>query len=232
MYSDGQLVAYVDDDALPIPMWLSSLYRCYSSTNAAAVGGPVIASRKSERARLDHSSFLHAIPLAIFNEDTYQTGRIYRSGLVTENWDSRGSGVRQVDSLVGTNMSYSRDWLEKVGLFDERINSLRDETDVCLSLTTAGGKILFSHDAPVYHKVSAEGWPAKRQYRKYFDDFYFLSKHAACFNPIRFFARESLFLLYLLARSLPFGSKSEEYKYALRGRLDAYRRFGRLIPAP
>lgn len=223
--SKGQFVAFVDDDALPSPRWLTTLYSCYVRTDAAAVGGPVVVSRQSERAQLSHNHLLHAVLLTILHDDTYDVGRICKSGLVTENWDSVGRGVQQVDCLLGTNMSFSRDWLAKVGFFDEAISSLRDETDLCLRIVRKSGKILFAYDALVRHKVVAEGWPPKRQYKKYLDDFYFLAKHYRFFYPISFAIRETLFLLYLVALSVPFSPHWNAHKYALRGRIDAYRRF-------
>jgi glycogen(starch) synthase len=225
-HADGEIVAFIDDDAVPVKHWLSSLVRCYMEYNPAGVGGPVTATTDSERSSDNayNQWFIRSTFLTIMREDVYGVGRIYRSGLVTQNWELLKSGVQIVQSLIGTNMSFRRIWLDRIGPFDESISTfgVGDETDLCLRVLERGGVILVTSDAKVYHKLSQKGTPTLRRYYSYFSEFYLITKHMKYFSIPKVLTREFLIILYLIVMCASRSGNNAEWRYALRGRLDAY----------
>lgn len=229
-HARGEILAFIDDDAIPSKDWLSHLVRHYLEGNLAGVGGPVITSTCSKRATASmyNNSYVYAAYKVLLNEDTRSFGRVLPSGLVTENWGAAIAGVHKVEGLIGTNMSFRKSWFYRVGNFDEFISSygLRDETDFCLRIVENGGTLVLDSEAIVFHKLSPKKTSSIRLYYSYYTDFYFLMKHKNFFALPKLLVRETLTLSYLTLRSLSNFKGDGGWNYALRGRIDAYRDFG------
>jgi GT2 family glycosyltransferase len=225
-FCSGDIVVFIDDDALPAQNWLLALRNCYLSKKPAAVGGPVISTVNSSRISPDKykNSLIRIIFKKLLREDTLDIGRFFSSGLVTENWDIIPRKNLEVQNLLGTNMSFDRKWIKTVGTFDEFIDScgVRDETDLCLRVVENGGKILYCPEVLVYHKLSPKSESSKRLYFKYFTDFYFLFKHRRFLSMSHFLMKETLLFGYLIYKSKPIKGKKNPWTYALRGRIDGY----------
>ena len=126
------LVAFIDDDAVPEPDWLDRLVAGFSNPEVAAVGG--------------------------FIRD--QSGVTYQHQVIIANrlGDARScappappTGVGEFLSPTGTNVCLRRDCLAEIGGFDEAITYFLEETDVNLRLIERGWSITFVPDAEVHH---------------------------------------------------------------------------------
>ncbi len=135
----GDIVAFIDDDAVPEPEWLADLLTGYDSEEVAATGGTV------------------------FNHTGYEFQCRYISGsrLGNANWAQTGPadlynfpGSLTLPYLMGTNSSFRRSALLQIGGFDEEYEYYLDETDVCLRLIDRGYVIRQLPNAFVHHKFA------------------------------------------------------------------------------
>lgn len=229
--SIGEIVAFIDDDAVATTSWVSSLQNAYAQHGIAGVGGPVMPLGHSDRRRhaTYSSPFVRALFRVVIHEDPgnpSKVGMVYPSGAIVANYHTLVDQPRFIDAFMGTNMSFRKSWLVTIGLFDEHISAygIRDETDVCLEIVERGGRLLYVPNAIIYHKMSQrkDSTVPVQLYQTYFTDFYFLCKHRAHFSMARFLVRECILMAWLLSKSLFKLSGGRAWKYALRGRLDAY----------
>jgi glycosyltransferase involved in cell wall biosynthesis len=148
----GEVVAFIDDDAVAAPDWLERLAECYADPEVVGVGGTV-------RPRFEEGR-----PPWFPEEFDWVVGCTH-SGMPV-----RRSAVR---NLVGANMSLRREALEEVGGFSHdlgRIGSLPvgcEETDLCIRVgeRRPGQAILYDPEAVVDHSV-----PPSRGRARYFVD--------------------------------------------------------------
>lgn len=126
----GEVVCYIDDDAIAQPGWLSSILSLYADPAVGGVGGPV----------MDMAGRLTMGKNAVAPD-----GRWFdvARGESTE-------GLSQV--MVGCNMSFRREALRKIGGFDPYFRYHQDETDACLGVLHAGYRILYHEGAVVWHE--------------------------------------------------------------------------------
>jgi glycogen(starch) synthase len=133
----GDLIAFIDDDALPEPNWLEQAVPEFADAEIAGVGGSV----------LDHTGI------------TLQ----YRYSASTRFGDPQFSfdvpfelccvpGASTFPYLQGTNALFRRDRLIEIGMFDETFDFYLDETDVCCRLVDAGWRLRQLPNAVVHHK--------------------------------------------------------------------------------
>jgi GT2 family glycosyltransferase len=116
----GDIVAFIDDDAVALTNWVENLVKCYDN-NIAAAGGKVV---------LKNPPF-HKILIALNQE--------------------QGNDERLVDFLVGCNMSFRKNNLLDVGLFNPSIDYGNDETELAIRLVSKGYKIKYCPTAVVKH---------------------------------------------------------------------------------
>jgi glucosyl-dolichyl phosphate glucuronosyltransferase len=136
----GELLLFLDDDALPAPGWLESYVEAFRDPRVGAAGGPV------------EPIFDGALP-------AWLDGRFlpYLSA-----WD-RGPGVVPLvynELPRGANMAFRRktfalygDFLEQLGRKGASLRSC-EEIEYCLRLERAGEKILYLPTASVRHHVA------------------------------------------------------------------------------
>lgn len=132
----GEIIAFLDDDAVPEPDWLDRLVGGLCDAAIAAVGGFI----------RDHNgiNFQHRIVIADrFGDAEYD-----------DRWRGPVGPGRYV-SPTGTNIALRRDALIAIGGFDEYYAYFLDETDVNLRLFDNGRKLALIPDAEVHHKFSA-----------------------------------------------------------------------------
>ena len=140
----GDIVVFLDDDAVPRPGWLDALRRPYDDPGVFGVGGRAVAAWP-HGVRPDH------LP----PELDWIVGCSYR-GLPEE----RGP----VRNLMGCNMSLRREVFDLVGGFDEAIGRVGttplgcEETQLCIRLRQARPdvEVVLEPDAVVDHTVGAE----------------------------------------------------------------------------
>jgi glycosyltransferase involved in cell wall biosynthesis len=115
--SSGEVLAYLDDDAVPSPQWFTEIALPFQSDGEGKVlacGGKVIADYR-KRARPD-----------------WMTPSL-EAYLSCINWGDRGRFLNQGEWIVGANMAFRRSVFHKIDLFD-------------VSLGRKGTKILLSNE--------------------------------------------------------------------------------------
>lgn len=146
----GEVVAFLDDDAVAAPDWLQRLGDAYLDPTVLGVGGAVNPAWEEGR------------PSWFPPEFDWVVGCTH-SGMPSE----RGT----VRNLVGANMSFRRAILEEVGGFRHELGRIGtipsgcEETDLCIRIGQRwpDGRILYDPLATVDHFV-----PASRGTRAYF----------------------------------------------------------------
>lgn len=134
----GAVVVFIDDDALPAARdWLRQLVApLLEDAKNAAAGGPVL------RGDADEWEF---------------QGRLVSDyGELREPFEAAALGIvadgrRWIAYTQGNNCAFRRAALVGVGGFDETYSYYHDETDVCLRLARAGGRIVLAPRAIVRH---------------------------------------------------------------------------------
>ena len=133
----GDIVAFIDDDALPEFRWLEQAIPAFDEPDVAGVGGIVF----------DHTG----MDLQYRYSASNRFGQTeYRADEPYDELCRPGSA--QVPYLQGTNCLFRREALARIGLFDETFDYYLDETDVCLRMVDAGYRLRQLADAPVHHK--------------------------------------------------------------------------------
>ncbi len=159
----GDIIAFIDDDAIPEPEWLEHLSDGYGY-RVAAVGGAVYDDG-------GHTfQFMHST--------ANRLGRgTWINGYGREDLCIPGSF--EFPYLQGTNASFRRDALLRIGGFDEEFEYYLDETDVCCRLVDEGFIIRQVANALVHHKSERS---AVRDDRKVLIDIYPIIKNKIYFS--------------------------------------------------
>lgn len=139
--ASGRFVAFIDDDAVPEPTWLTHLIAPLVSGPAVASGGYVLGRNgltfqwTARDARADGTSQA----IAMTSEDPVTIcGR-------------KGWGAK----TEGTNMAFDRDVICRMGGFDPAFDFYLDETDLNLRLAEAGASTTLVPLAQVHHGYAA-----------------------------------------------------------------------------
>jgi GT2 family glycosyltransferase len=122
----GEIVAFLDDDAVPDPDWLRHLASAFASGPYAAVGGPNVLPPGSG-----------AVAQCVANAPGGPT-----HVLISD---------REAEHIPGCNMAIRKDALVEIGGFDPQFHAAGDDVDVCWRLLDAGQRIAFSPGASVLH---------------------------------------------------------------------------------
>ena len=137
--SSGEVVAFLDDDAVAQPDWVAELVRGYTETDAIAVGGLMV-------------------PLWVDSKPEFLPPEFY--WLVGANYEPRLADWTEIRNTMGSNMSFRRMVFEEVGGFDEQLGFHADskiqseETELAMRMYDAFGKgVLYNPEAVVEHKV-------------------------------------------------------------------------------
>ena len=132
----GDVVAFIDDDAVPEPDWVTGLAAAYDDARVVGAGGLVwdhtgveLQYRYSACSRIGDPRFDLTGP---FDEYMYP-------------------GADPFVYLQGTNCSFRRESLAEIGGFDETIEYYLDEVEVCLQLIDRGHRLAPLDGAAVHH---------------------------------------------------------------------------------
>ncbi|MDF1726699.1 MAG: glycosyltransferase family 2 protein [Sulfitobacter sp.] len=141
IHAAGEIIAFIDDDAVPEPQWLRHLIAPASQSDVAAMGGFVRGrngiSFQWRARRLDPFGEGHDLPLK---------GDAPRVLTAPE-----GQAVK----TEGTNMSLRRSVLIDLGGFDPAYHYFLDETDLNMRLARAGHRTAIVPLAQVHHGFAA-----------------------------------------------------------------------------
>ncbi len=136
----GDIVAYIDDDAVPSRHWLAQLNRLFADPNLAGTGGKVY------RITPDMPVIQHRIGIASGLAEQIDVRASWVDAIVPD-----GNGYQWHGRMMGTNMAYRRRDLLEVGGFDEFYQWVYDDNDIALRLVNAGKIVHPVTETVVYH---------------------------------------------------------------------------------
>lgn len=137
----GDVVCFMDDDAVPEPDWLNQLATGYTEHAVAGVGGFI----------RDHTGYTFQCKVVAC--DRYGNGESFDS--LEEARLDAGSKPFRFTGLTGTNSSFRREALLAIGGFDEEFVYFLDETDVIVRLIDAGYRVELVPNAEIHHKYAS-----------------------------------------------------------------------------
>ncbi|GEM_PF-921593 len=166
--AQGDIVAFIDDDAIPEPEWLSQIADGYDSAEVGGVGGFVF----------DHTGYSLQYKYCLVNRLGIANISLTKPTLAFSFPNSY-----QFPHLLGANCSFRRSLLLEINGFDEEYEYFLDETDVCIRIVDRGYLIKQLDKAYVHHKYAPSHLRnTQRVITNYYPIFknnlYFMLKHA------------------------------------------------------
>lgn len=135
--SAGDIIAFIDDDAIPDKYWLDDIVSYYTDDSIGGVGGRVYGPGD------DHFQFEKGYVDFWGDADVHFFGPDYN--------DPKGT---KFNMMLGTNCTFSKEALIAVGGFDEYYDYYHDESDLCLRVVQSGYKILNHPRAFIHHEYA------------------------------------------------------------------------------
>jgi GT2 family glycosyltransferase len=133
-YAEGEILAFLDDDAYPRSDWLTKAVRHFSNLQVAAVGGPAVTP--------PHDSIWQKASGAVFESKLGGGKFTYRY---------LPGRMQEVDDFPSVNLLVRKTDFEKVGGFDSHYWPGED-TKLCHDLVyNLGKKIIYDPDVLVWH---------------------------------------------------------------------------------
>ena len=138
----GDVIAFMDDDAIAEKGWVENLLGTYREYDAAAVGGKIL-------------------PVWLGGKPDYLPEELYwLAGITHEGFAEEK--VVEVRNTFGPNMSFKREVFQKAGMFNENLGFARrgtsyiqaEEPEFALRMRRELGKgVIYNPKAVVYHKI-------------------------------------------------------------------------------
>ena len=146
----GDIVAFIDDDAVPSYRWLEQYAHVFSDPRIDAAGGAVWAIHPENA----------ALQFCLGSYSSLAEQVDVRRSLADQPAGSGGSGrpayaTRWITRFMGTNMLVRRPVLYDLGGFDEFYVYVAEEADLALRLEAAGRGVAALKEAVVYHVTSS-----------------------------------------------------------------------------
>lgn len=184
--AEGDIIAFIDDDAWADEMWLKNLTRNFSDEDVWVVGGKIVPVFDVGR------------PRWLTEELDWIVGCTYKGMPEVK---------AEVRNPIGANMSFRREAFEIAGLFRTEVGRYgkkllgSEETEFSMRLKNLKQdvKIIYDPSAVVYHRVSVERANIKYAVRRAYYEGYskaILSKEFKL-------GSESKYLLFLLKTAIP-----------------------------
>ncbi|EEB85901.1 glycosyltransferase family 2 protein [Roseobacter sp. GAI101] len=136
-HAAGEVIAFIDDDAVPEPMWLCHLIAPATRADVAAMGGYV-------RGR-------NGISFQWTSASLDETGRPQALALDGQQAAVMTPPKGRAIKTEGTNMAFRRDVLIELGGFDPAFHYFLDETDLNMRLARVGHATALVPLAEVHH---------------------------------------------------------------------------------
>lgn len=131
--AEGQVCAFIDDDAYPRPNWLHSAVDYFDDPEVAAVCGPGL-TPPEDKLMEQASGAVYSSPLG--------------SGQTLYRFTKRKA--REVDDFPAFNLLVRTETLKQIGGFSSTYYGGED-TKLCLEIVKLGKKIKYTPDVVVYH---------------------------------------------------------------------------------
>jgi glycogen(starch) synthase len=152
--ASGEVVAFVDDDAVPEPRWLAELAAAYEDERVAGAGG-IVVDKTGMRLQYEYALCDR------LGRPSFDCRRPFPHETLP--------GADPLPYLQGTNMSFRRETLVAIGGFDEQLVYLYDDVDICLRMIDAGADLVPLNGAAVHHRCLAS--PVRRADGLIYDPF-------------------------------------------------------------
>jgi glycosyltransferase involved in cell wall biosynthesis len=191
-FSDGDIVAFIDDDAIAEKNWLRNLKEHYRDPSVMAVGGRL------------NSVWRDGRPRWFPEELDWVVGGTYKG---------HPEGRTHVRNLIAANMSFRSKVCDHIGFILTDLGALGktaragDETEFCMRIGhhIPDAIILYEPDAIVYHKASPREATLKHLIARSFNEGRYKGKSTRIYsalsqNPL---STESAYLRYLLSTAIP-----------------------------
>lgn len=133
----GKLIAFLDDDAIPEPVWLAQMVKAFDDSEIAGASGLVFQPNGRDL------QFRFSL-CDRFGEADHE--------LASPADDHAYPNASRFPHVMGANCIFRRDALIAVGGFDEEFDYYLEEADICCRLVDTGYKICQLDQAPVHHK--------------------------------------------------------------------------------
>jgi len=138
MHAQGEIIAFLDDDAVAHPDWLRFLSMAFADPKVLAAGGRAVPVWLGSGCR----------PYWLPEELDWLIGCTYKGF---------ANGVQFVRNVHGSNMCFRRTAFGIVGEFDPRLGGpvFGDDTEICIRIVSRPEEYIVSYDsrAIVWHKV-------------------------------------------------------------------------------
>ncbi|MBD2451997.1 glycosyltransferase [Nostoc sp. FACHB-152] len=160
---DTEYVVFIDNDVQVTPGWLRKLVKCAEETNAWVVGPLLLDSvygkliLNSVQGKLKKQNIHIAGGYCRFQEkngktDLYEQRRFAKNSVPTVSSNLQ----RETTELIEFHCFLVRTAIFKqIGYFDEKLMSIAEESDFCLTVRNAGGTIYFEPDSVVIYVLPA-----------------------------------------------------------------------------
>ncbi|WP_336003198.1 glucosyl-dolichyl phosphate glucuronosyltransferase [Halorientalis halophila] len=130
----GDVVAFIDDDAVADPDWVAELVEAYDHRDALAAGGKMV-------------------PEWVAGRPTFLPEEFYFLVGVTQRGFADGPG--EVRNTFGSNISFRRDVFLELGGFDSEIGGRKGDENLQGGETELCARLRESYDAGVYYNPDA-----------------------------------------------------------------------------
>jgi GT2 family glycosyltransferase len=124
--AQGEIIAYLDDDAFPDENWLTYLVASFENSDYSGIGGPNI-SPPGDGFISECINNAPGNPVHVLLSD------------------------REAEHIPGCNMAFRKDELQKVGGFDPQFRVAGDDVDICWRVQQNGGVLGINPAATVWH---------------------------------------------------------------------------------
>jgi GT2 family glycosyltransferase len=135
----GDIIAFIDDDAIPYNYWAKSIVETFTEDqNVGAVTGDIIPLWEHEG-------------MSWFPKELHW--------MISCSYIMTPCNKQEVERGFGTNMAFRREVFEKVGIFNTNfgINGKKwiggEDTDMFLRVKKTGMKVMFNPDMRIQHKI-------------------------------------------------------------------------------
>lgn len=136
----GEVIAVIDDDAVPEPDWLEQLAGAYDDPTVAAAGGPVF-----------------DVPLGRIDWAICTSTREGSVNTQSEPPADRyvGPGCDPFLYFAGCNLSVRRSAMRMAGGFNPALPYCYEDVELCMRLIDAGARLVWVEEALVHHHRAA-----------------------------------------------------------------------------
>jgi len=148
----GEIIAYIDDDAVADPEWLHYLLRPFEDPKVTATGGQTFAYKTEYLAEryLSATGYGNPAPLA-FGTSKNPLWRffIYLKDMFVPI--SIATEPTEVQAVFGLNCAFHISALRTIGGFDERM-AFAEDSEISTRLREQGARIIFEPQAIIHHR--------------------------------------------------------------------------------